>query len=204
MAARLPVEAWGLNVWQPADRGAIFSPDVGNVASYLGRVSVDDLNMVYVAGQGEGEERMFALNPGYGGITTGGPPIDPVFTGLVQPPVFGRVEAFRDRRDTDRLAHPARRGGNRHRAGIKRPQVLVNALDTPTQRFGVDYELGDIVTVRFAGADIKAMVTAHHLPAGTGPPADRAPTLGTETAVAPLGFIRRLNEVAGPNQPVGT
>ena len=195
------VQAWGLNVWQPADRGALFSPEIGNVKSYLGRWSVDDANTAYVAGQGEGRYRQVSITHGYGhaaqligsnGSLLG--PTPPVYAELVRPPTFGRVETFRDRRDTDDWPTLAAAGVTDCRQGIRRPQALVAALDTPTQRYGVDYDLGDIVTVRFAGQDLKALVTALTFHLEPGQPPTVAPTLGTETAVAPLSFIRRLND----------
>jgi hypothetical protein len=198
------VQAWGLRVWEAVDRGAIFAPEIGNIKSYLGRYQADDANTTYTAGQGEGTHRQTVITHGYGhdaplmtsaGVPTG--PTLPVYAGLVRPPLFGRVETFRDRRDTDDWAVLQAAGLEDCRHGIRRPQIIADALDTATQRYGRDYDLGDIVTVRYAGADIKALVTAltFHLKPGQQPTV--APTLGTETAVAPLSFIRRLDDSAG-------
>jgi len=198
------VEAWGFRVWEPVFRAAVFSPEVGNIKSYLGRYQVDDTNTTYTAGQGEAALRMVAITHGYGhdaplmtntGVPTG--PTPPVYPDLLRPPIFGRVETFRDRRDTDSWPTLQGAGVEDCRKGIRRPQVLVDALDTATQRYGRDYDLGDIVNVRYGGVELKAMVTAltFHLKPGQQPTV--APTLGTETAVAPLSFIRRLDDSAG-------
>ena len=198
------IQAWGLRVWAPVDTGALFSPEIGNVKSYLGRYQADEANTTYTAGQGEGAERMVAITHGYGhdapllsttGAVTG--PTLPVYADLTRPPLFGRVETFRDRRDTDEWPVLQAAGLEDCRKGIHRPQVLVDALDTATQRYGRDYDLGDIVTVRYAGQDLKALVTALTFSLQPGQPPTVAPTLGTETAVAPLSFIRRLNDSQG-------
>jgi len=185
---------WTFTVAQPADRGAFFSPDLGNVRSFVARYAVDDLNFAYVAGQGEEEERMIATNPGYGANPGAGVPIAPVYPGLGDSgPYYGLVEGFRDRRDTDDWPTLQGAAVEDCRAGIQRPRVLAAALDTAAQRYGRDYNLGDIVTVRFDGVDTKVLVTALAFNLEPGRPPTVTPTLGTDVAVAPLNLIKRVD-----------
>ena len=183
------LNAWGLDVRQPLDRGAIFSTDMGNIKSYVARQTVDDVNLAYVAGQGEGERRQIAVNYGYGAANQ-----PPVYPDLTPTPQYGWVENMRDRRDTNDWAMLGAAAVEDCRGGIKRPTVTVAALDTATQRYGRDYELGDLVTVRFQGQDIQVLVTALTFSLEAGRPPTITPTLGTDTAVAPINFINRINQ----------
>ena len=182
---------------QPTDRGAYFSPGLGNVKSFVARNVADDLNFAYVAGQGEEQERMIATMAGYG-RTPSGPggglaPYPPVYPDLPIYPWFGLVEGFRDRRDTDDWDTLLGAAVEDCRNGIVRPQILVGAADTAAQRYGRDYDLGDIVTVRFDDQDLKVLVTALTFNLEPGHPPTVTPTLGTEVATAPLKLIQKVN-----------
>lgn len=113
-----------------ADRGVVFSEGFGTLAGWVLTSEAPTANMVYVAGGGEGADRIIreAANfDSYG--------------------AWGRVESFLDQRQTSDTAQLDKAGAEALAAGSKPVTVAFTPIDTPTQAFGHDWVLGDTVTV---------------------------------------------------------
>lgn len=129
-------------VWVPADltASAIFSAELGNLRGFTYGEKGPDATYAFVAGQGEGIARTFVQVAG-------------------DTSVYGRIEAFRDRRDTNDPAELSQAGREALTAGAASATLAVQPIDTPGLAFGRDYNLGDKVTVSVDGVPIRDVVS---------------------------------------------
>lgn len=141
-------DGWGLtanrlvfDVVASRTPGVVFSADGGNLGSYEYSERVPDTNYVFVAGQGEGELRTI---------------VEAFDTASSD--YWGLVESFRDRRDTDDGLELAQSGIETLVEATADYALTVRVLDGHGQgklpTFGVDYGLGDFVTVEIPEATI--------------------------------------------------
>lgn len=130
-------------VYEPADRTstAVFSRELGNVAGYTYSTTAPVADYVIVAGQGEGTARSF---------TEGGTTADL--------DVYGRIEQFRDRRDIDDPAILPQALTEALAESQPGTALSISPIDTPAVSFGVEYVLGDRVTVDVEGERIQDVV----------------------------------------------
>lgn len=141
-------DGWGLtatglefDVVPSRTPGVVFSADGGNLGGYEYSEKAPETNYVYVAGQGEGVDRTI---------------VEAFDTASSD--YWGLVESFRDRRDTDDDAELAQAGIETLVEATADYALTVNVVDghgtgrLPT--FGVDYRLGDFVTVEIPEATI--------------------------------------------------
>lgn len=130
-------------VYVPADRTAtaVFSRELGNLAGFSYSQSTPPADYVYVGGQGEGTARVIVEGGTQGDIDT-----------------FGRIEQFRDRRDAEDTA-TLNQTLVEALAENKVPTALsISPIDTAAVSFGVEYGLGDRVTVVVDGEPIQDVV----------------------------------------------
>ena len=122
-----------LEIREPADlRDALtFSELRGNLESYSYRLAAPKASRVVVGGQGEGAARHFVERSS----TT------------AEAEWSRRVEVFRDARDTDDTTTLQQRGDETLAADAATAGLAIVPVDTPGARFGIDYQLGDIVSV---------------------------------------------------------
>lgn len=121
---------------------------------------------VLVAGGGEETARVLALQG------------DDALAGT-----WRRIESLRDARDTTDPAILAQRGQEALAEGTATGGAQVQPMEMPGQRFGHDYNLGDLVGVDFSGVSWTEVVTAVTVDVskdGT----TVTPTLGDETAAS--------------------
>ncbi|WP_144722245.1 tail fiber protein [Cellulosimicrobium sp. TH-20] len=134
------------------DRRALVRFDLvnGTLASTSVASSPATLTRAIVAGQGQGEARTFLER------TTPEAQVAEVERGP-----WGRIERFLDQRNTDDPVELAQ-AGDKALTEEGAPAVAVNAVvsDDLTMRFGLDWHLGDAVTVVVEGIERHATVTA--------------------------------------------
>lgn len=130
-------------VYVPTDltATAIFSLELGNLAGYDYRTAAPTANYTYVGGGGEGTARVFV---------EGGDPasIDE----------HGRIEVFRDRRDSELVADLEQQRTESLAEGAATTALSISPVDTEALAFGRDYGLGDRVTVTVDGTEIADVV----------------------------------------------
>lgn len=123
-------------------RAVRLTAHTGEVSSATMSQSAPTATVVVVGGQGEGASRQLkeqaATSPGWGGR---------------------RIEVFQDRRDTDDPAELVKAAGETLEKAAASATASSTVTDTPRRRFGVHYNVGDIVTVSFGdGAQVSETV----------------------------------------------
>jgi hypothetical protein len=126
-------------VWSPTERslGITFSPELGNLGSYTFTQTRPTTNYIVCAGGGEGTDRVIREGQDAGSVAT-----------------WGRVELFRDRRDTTDTALMDQTIAEELTKGAAVSSVSATLLDLPGRKWGTDYFLGDTVTVLIADVPI--------------------------------------------------
>jgi hypothetical protein len=134
-------------VTQPADKTSqvIFSRELGTARETQLEQSVPTANYVVVGdGQGEGVQRGFVAVTNQSSISR----------------YQRRIEAFRDQRDNSANAGAQEQAANEElQKGAAVTSTTFTPLDTPTTRFGRNYNLGDQVTTVITGQRVSGVVT---------------------------------------------
>ena len=137
----------GLNrtAGQSVNGRAIFSTDYSNLESAdLVKSMIKYKNFAYVGGQGEGTARTIQTVPS-SSIPTG----------------LNRIESFVDARDLATGGELTQRGTEYLSANGTQDFLSGQALPSSNLVLGVDYDLGDIVTLKALGTSVDARVTAY-------------------------------------------
>jgi len=124
----------------------VFSLEAGNLANPSLRFDyTEEINYVWGGGQGEGPGRDMD------------PENDQVREHLT---IWNKREAFQDAREEATHAGVGHKAFLRMQAGL--PKVIFSGelLDTPQSRFGVDWDYGDKVTVRYRGMEFSGRVNS--------------------------------------------
>jgi hypothetical protein len=119
-------------VYQPIDRTdtVIFSPKLGNLYSFGYSTDTPKANYIIAGGGGEGTARVFEENSDTDSVTT-----------------YGRIEFFRDRRDTSVVAELQQTITEELQAQGAQTTLSISPIDSPSLQFLTHYGLGDRVTV---------------------------------------------------------
>jgi len=135
-----------LDVAETVDRTASvrLSQPAGTLTSATAVLAAPSATHVLVAGGGEGEARVLVERSDAGLVTTWG----------------RRVEQFRDARDTTDLTELGERGDETLAEAAATAGITVEPSDLPSRGFGVDYNLGDTVTVEVGGVTYAEVVTS--------------------------------------------
>jgi hypothetical protein len=168
-----------LRVRVPVDRGAVFSAGLETLAAWTATETAPTANKVVVAGGGEGTARLIREVVDATSIAT-----------------WGLVEAFGDRRDTTDPAQMDQAGADALAQGVTPTTVVFTPLDTPGQAFGVDWVLGDLVTVVAGGLTVHDLVREVHVTLDTHG-ATIVPAVGT-----PAGDLALFRAVGGLDRRV--
>lgn len=136
------------SVYQPSDRSdeIVLSDDVGNLADFSYSITAPEWDQVYVGGGGEDTARVFVER------------LDAVTASR-----WGRIESFRDRRDTTDLTELANTGDEELASNGEKVSFSVGAVDLPNMSFGVDYGLGDQVTAVVDDIEVVQVVREVHI-----------------------------------------
>ena len=127
------------DVFVPADRSAtaVFSVDLGNLAGFSLDTTAPSGTYVYVGGDGDGVARTFVETQD--GTAVG---------------QWGRIEQFADGGRSDATSELEQVAAEVLAQAAQPAALAVRPIDTDAMTFGVDYELGDLVTVEVGGVPI--------------------------------------------------
>lgn len=110
---------------------------------------------------------------------------------------WGRMVAFIDRRDTEDAAEIDAELSEALAEGGESGQLETLTIDTDTQRYGVHYGLGDLVSVELNSgvvlADVVRAVTIKYTPNGG---ETTTAFIGTQTASTDPAWVRRLRQLS--------
>ena len=163
-----------LAVYEAATPGVVFSAGLETLAGWKLTAAAATANFVVVAGQGDLKARLINETSDAASIST-----------------WGLVEAFQDRRDTAAVADLVQAGTETLAAGVTPITVVFTPLDVPGQSFGVDWNLGDIVTVMAGGLTVVDQVREVHVVLD-----DQGATV-TPSVGAPAGDLGIFRALAG-------
>lgn len=139
-----PAGAINFTVVAGSDRSwLVFSEARGNLKTWKFTGSAPKASRVLVAGKGEGTARILRERADTAVETAWG----------------RRIEAFKDARDTDDLTLLDQRGDETLVDSAAVSGLSLEPIDVPGMTFGVDYQLGDTVTVETGGATFTDIVT---------------------------------------------
>ncbi len=147
-------------VYQPSG-GAVFSVELGTLASWSSVAEVPDMTYVYVAGQGDGTARVIRETADGAGVAD-----------------WGRIENFQDRRDTTSTAEMDQTAAETLAQGAHPIGVAMEALDTGAQQFLRDWNVGDLATARIGGVSITDVIVEATVTLEANAPPVVAPVLG--------------------------
>lgn len=124
----------------------VFSLERGNLDNpSLTYDYTQEVTVVYSGGQGQGTGRMLAI------ITD---------TTRINSSVFNRREVFHDARNSETLNAVISEGKSRMAEGVPILRFTGDIRDTPKTRYGVDWRLGDRVTVSYKGQQFDSIINA--------------------------------------------
>ena len=139
-------------VYLPEDKSGsvIFAREFGNLRRWTRKREAPQANAVWVAGQGEMTDRAFSYLEDMASILK-----------------WGRIEAFKDRRDIsnqeDGGATPQQVLDDAAQAFLESTQAMegfeLELAPADGSVFGIDWGLGDIVTVRVGTSEFKAILS---------------------------------------------
>lgn len=173
-------------VYEPRDVSATakFSADLGNLRAYSYTATAPTVTDAIVGDKGVGGARLYVERTDTASETDW----------------QERFEGFVDRSDIDGTVDPLTlqdSGDQAIVAGGPRASLSLTPLDTPDLRFGLDYGLGDVVTVVTRGGPVIDVVREVTVTVGA-LGADVAPLIGSPNAQSPdedarlYGLIRAL------------
>lgn len=161
------------------DSGAVFSAGLETLGGWTSVAQAAKSNMVAVAGQGEGTARVIREQQDAVSVET-----------------WGRAEAFLDRRDTNVTAELDTAGAESLAESVLPTTVVFTPLDTDAQAFGVDWQLGDLVTVKAGGLTVFDQVREVHVTL------DSSGATVTPSVGAPAGDLALFRSLAGLDRRV--
>lgn len=140
-------------VYQPVDRSGTvrFSKGLGNLRAYAYEPTLPTATVAIVGGQGVGESRLVVERTNTAAVTR-----------------YERMETFVDQRQSEDTAADTtelnQAGDEALATGAETARLSAVTIDTPDQRFGVHYQLGDRVSIELgSGAVVTDVVRAVHL-----------------------------------------
>lgn len=167
-------------VYAPADRSAAvkFSEDLQNLAGYKFESTAPEATYVYAGGAGEGTARTFV--EGAAGVDVA---------------TWGRIETFRDRRDTTGAAELQQSIAEELAEKAEAVSLSIDPVDTVQQRFGVHYGLGDRVTVMVEGVPVVEQIRQVRLSYDPDGPVTVVPQIGTPGRQDVLRLFRTVRRL---------
>lgn len=160
-------------VYQPTG-AAVFSVDLGTLASWQSVAEAPEATYVYVAGQGTDTARVIREYSSAAGLSG-----------------WGRIETFADRRDTASTAEMDQTGAEVLADATHPISVAMEALDTGSQQFLRDWNVGDTATVRIGSVTIQDVIVEAQIELVANAPVSVRPVLGA--AIVDLSAWRLLD-----------
>jgi ReqiPepy6 Gp37-like protein len=165
------------SVYQPIDRSAsvIFDRELGNLRAAEWTEEAPDANFIYCGGSGDGTARTIREGQDSDSIAQ-----------------WGRVERFRDRRDTTDTGELDQSIADELSQGAGVASLAITPIDLPQMAYGVHYDLGDRVTAVIRGQIVSEIVREVKLVITPSEGAVVTPTIGTPGRQKLLGLISRI------------
>jgi hypothetical protein len=167
------------SVYAPTDRTAsvIFSTDLRNLAAFAWSEQAPEANYVYVGGGGEDTART-------------------IYEGLDSASIarWGRVETFRDRRDTTVAAELAQAATDELSQAAGPVSLEMTPIDLSQMSYLTHYTLGDKVTVVMDGVAVQQLIREVSIALTPDDGAVVVPTIGTPGRQEILGLFDRLRD----------
>lgn len=161
---------------------AKFSIGLGTLASYEYESTAPTGNYAYVGGTGDGTARVMAEYPDSASIAT-----------------WGRIEAnLVNASDTANTTQLQQAGTDALKQGAEQTSLTLTPLERDGLRFGIDYQLGDTVSVQIEGPgegtiqDLLRSVAIHLTPDG---PQTVTPSVGTARATDVQRMFRTFRAI---------
>lgn len=168
-------------VYQPPDKSGLirFSFGLGNLRYVSHAVDAPKTTAAIVGGQGTGADRYM---------------IERVNT--AEQATWGRFEKLISRPGNDLLQDLQDDGDRALAEGAATTQLTTNVADTPDQKFGRDYTLGDKVAIEsWPGQQVADIVRTVHLQVYATSGEYVAATVGSQAATTDPEWVRRVREI---------
>lgn len=180
----------------------IFSPENGTLASYTYRLSAPTASRFVVGAQGEGRNRWLAQydDPSTAPHEWSRTPLErfvdrrdiPVARGANGSPV--NPDDVNQPADPEALAQLDQAASEAMAEAAALGELSVSPIDTDTLRYGVHYQVGDVVTVDIHGKRITDVLREVRLSDGSDGPRVE-PVIGTDGASATPGLYREVRRL---------
>jgi hypothetical protein len=168
-------------VYQPADKTASvrFSFSLGNMKYLAYEVTSPTATAAIVGGQGEGSDRYMLER-----------------VNAASQAAWGRSEILVSRAGSADVADLQADGDKALVDGDQTVRLPSNVADTPTQRYGIHYNLGDKVAIEsFPGEQVADIVRTVHLQAWPTAGEVVSATVGSQAASSDPAWIQRLRAI---------
>lgn len=162
------------NCYMAPNNGVVFSEGLETLAGWSATAEAATANKVVVAGQGEGTARLIREQQ------------DAASVGA-----WGLAESFVDQRQTSDIAELDKAAAEALASGVKPVTVVFTPLDTAGQAFGVDWWLGDVVTVAVGGLIVVDQIREIHVTL------DESGATVTPSVGQPSGDLALFRSLAG-------
>ena len=146
-----------------------FSTELGNLASFQYSQEAPQVNAVLIAAGGEGTQRMILEVADTASINSG----------------WGRIEAFRDRRDTTEIVQMQHTADEELAKGAQRLSLQVDVADTEYMKYGRDWGVSDRVSVEIDGVRFDEIVREATVTWAPDAPERVSVVIGSPEATAP-------------------
>jgi hypothetical protein len=168
--------------YQPVDRSATvhFSYENGTLTGHEYERTAPEANFVVVGGGGEGTLRTIHEAAASDQV------ID-----------WGRIESFRDRRDTTDVAELAQAAEEELAERGETTGLSIIPTDTEGQTFGVHYQLGDKVSAVIDGVPVRELIREVRIKLTPDGPQTVSPQIGTPGRGSVLAIFRKLGRLSG-------
>lgn len=148
-------------VYQPGNPTAVFAEELGNLAGFEYESTAPEANYIICGGSGEGTAR--AIKEGQ----------DSTFVA-----VWGRIEKFADRRDTNASAELGQEITEQLEENQESADLSITPIDIPGMSYGTHYDLGDSVIV-LADGEIHERIREVRIVLTPEGPQTTTPVIGT-------------------------
>lgn len=168
-------------VYQPADLSnrVRFSWGLGNLLEVHYTPQAPTATVAIVGGDGTGSSRTIRERVNSAAVTR-----------------WGRIEVFVNQGATSDTTQMDQAGDQALADGGEQAQLSVVAVDADGQRYGTDYQLGDIVAVEvYPGLQISEVVRAVTLTATPDSGEVVSPLIGSDSTITDLPTLKRLRQI---------
>lgn len=168
-------------VYTPPDKSHLvrFGFALGNMRYRSIEVVAPTCTTAIVGGQGEGTDAFMITR-----------------TNTVEEAAWGRFEKLASESGDEDLTTLQDAGDKALGEGASTIRIATNVSDTPDQKFGTHYQLGDIVSLESApGEETSQVVRTVHIQVSAGSGEYIAATVGSQEATADPAWVKKIREI---------